>query len=85
MCWRESKAYAIDAAITTGGNSTAQGPCVYEEHSPTLKAGGVHAVCAAFLPRNSATSRSIGYEEDMCPTLSHTGQLPCVIHEDADG
>ena len=37
--------YGIDHAITTGGNCTAQGPCVYEDVEGTLKAGGVHAVC----------------------------------------
>ena len=37
---------AIDHAITTGGNCTAQGPCV-KENGPmrTLKASGAHAVC----------------------------------------
>lgn len=36
--------YAIDHAITTGGNCTAQGPCIYKNIEATLKAGGVHAV-----------------------------------------
>lgn len=36
--------YAIDHAITTGGNCTAQGPCVYKNIEATLKASGVHAV-----------------------------------------
>lgn len=38
-------AYSIDPVVTTGGNCTAQGSCVYEEISATLKAGGTHAVC----------------------------------------
>lgn len=37
--------FAIDHVITTGGNCTAQGPCVYRDICPTEKAGGVHAVC----------------------------------------
>ena len=36
--------YAIDHAITTGGNCTAQGPCVYKNIEATLKSSGVHAV-----------------------------------------
>ena len=43
----EGKCYAIDHAITTGGNCTAQGSCVYEDIQATLKAGGTHAVCYA--------------------------------------
>ncbi len=39
------RAYGIDHVITTGGNCTAQGSCVYEDTQATLKAGGVHAVC----------------------------------------
>lgn len=37
-------AYGIDHVITTGGNCTAQGPCVYEEVEATLKAAGPHGV-----------------------------------------
>ena len=37
--------YAIDHVITTGGNCTAQGPCVYKDICPTEKASGVHAIC----------------------------------------
>ena len=40
----ERKCYGIDHAITTGGNCTAQGKCVYEDIQATLKASGVHAV-----------------------------------------
>ena len=36
--------YAIDHAITTGGNCTAQGPCIYKNIEATIKASGVHAV-----------------------------------------
>lgn len=37
---------AIDHAISTGGNSSAQGPCIYTNGiSPTLKSAGVHSVC----------------------------------------
>ena len=39
--------YAIDHVVCSGGNCTAQGPCYYEELSPTLKRGGVHAVAIA--------------------------------------
>ena len=38
------EAYGIDHAITTGGNCTAQGPCVYKDIQATLKASGPHAV-----------------------------------------
>lgn len=41
---RHAVVYAIDHVITSGGNCTAQGPCVYENVCPTEKAGGVHAV-----------------------------------------
>ena len=37
-------AFAIDHVVCGGGNCTAQGPCYYEEISPTLKAGEVHGV-----------------------------------------
>ena len=40
--------YGIDLAITTGGNCTAQGSCVYENIQATLKASGVHAVAYSF-------------------------------------
>lgn len=39
--------FGIDHAITTGGNCTAQGPCVYEDIQATLKASGPHAVAYA--------------------------------------
>jgi len=37
-------AYGIDHVITTGGNCTAQGPCVYEEIEATLRAGSHGAI-----------------------------------------
>jgi DNA (cytosine-5)-methyltransferase 1 len=41
---RHAVCYGIDHVITTGGNCTAQGDCVYDNIQATLKAGGVHAV-----------------------------------------
>lgn len=66
-------AYGIDHVITTGGNCTAQGPCVYEEIEATLKAAGPHGVAYGFTNR--------GYESgDVGETLragSH-GAIPMV-------
>lgn len=66
-------AYGIDHVITTGGNCTAQGPCVYEEIEATLKAAGPHSVAYGFTNR--------GYESgDVGETLragSH-GAIPMV-------
>ena len=45
---RPAVAYGIDPVITTGGNCTAQGPCVYENVEATLKAAGPHAVSYSF-------------------------------------
>ena len=42
--YKHAVAYGIDHAITTGGNCTAQGACVYKDIQATLKASGVHAV-----------------------------------------
>ena len=42
---RHAVCYGIDHVITTGGNCTAQGDCIYKDIQATLKAGGVHAVC----------------------------------------
>lgn len=47
MC--DTKAYAIDHVICGGGNCTAQGPCIYDEVCPTLKAAGTHAVAAPII------------------------------------
>lgn len=45
VAYPEGGVIAIDHVITTGGNCTAQGPCVYTNGiCPTLKAAGVHAV-----------------------------------------
>lgn len=44
----EKEPISIDHVITTGGNCTAQGPCIYTGGiMATLKSSGVHAVCAA--------------------------------------
>lgn len=73
---------AIDHAITTGGNCTAQGPCV-KENGPmwTLKASGAHAVCAICL--NDQGGQSINVDYNVSPTLrseSH-GDHPCVVSD----
>lgn len=73
---------AIDHAITTGVNCTAQGPCV-KENGPmwTLKASGAHAVCAICL--NDQGGQSINVDYDVSPTLrseSH-GNHPCVVSD----
>lgn len=52
--------YGIDHAITTGGNCTAQGPCVYEDIQATLKASGPHAVAYAALPIHDKATRFQG-------------------------
>jgi len=64
------RAYGIDHVITTGGNCTAQGDCVYDNIQATLKAGGVHAVC--FEP--GAMVRDMGNRiwEGQSPTLRAT-------------
>ena len=59
--------YGIDHAITTGGNCTAQGPCVYENIQATLKASGVHAVCYALDQQGGKGGAN--YAEDVMPTL----------------
>ena len=40
-----SDCYGIDAAIMSGGNCTAQGPCHYKNIQATLKAAAPHGVC----------------------------------------
>jgi DNA (cytosine-5)-methyltransferase 1 len=57
------KCYGIDAAITTGGNCTAQGSCVYEDIQATLKAGGVHGVAYALEPGIAAREGGHIYED----------------------
>ena len=65
--------YAIDHVITTGGNCTAQGPCVYEGICPTEKAAGAHAVSYAIegntVDRDSKKN-GCGYCEGRSPTLN---------------
>ena len=63
----ERKCYSIDHAITTGGNCTAQGPCVYEDIQATLKASGTHAVCYAIDQQGGKGGAN--YAEDVMPTL----------------
>ena len=62
--------YGIDHAITTGGNCTAQGPCVYENVEATLKASGVHGVAYSFDP---GASRDVGvlFIEECAKTLTN--------------
>ncbi len=50
--------FGIDHVITTGGNCTAQGSCVYERAQATLKAGGVHAVAYSFDSLSSNSMKS---------------------------
>lgn len=56
------KAWGIDHAITTGGNCTAQGPCVYEDIQATLKASGAHAVAYTLEPGIAAREGGHIYE-----------------------
>lgn len=60
------KCFGIDHAITTGGNCTAQGSCVYENVQATIKASGIHAV--AYRQGGFAE-----YVEDNCGTLRASG------------
>lgn len=43
--------------ITTGGNCTAEGPCVYKDVEATLKAAGPHAVAYGF---DQSAARDVG-------------------------
>lgn len=63
---RHAVAYGIDRAITTGGNCTAQGPCVYENVCGTMKYSGVHAV--AYREGGFAD-----YVDGVCGTLRSSG------------
>ena len=60
------KCFGIDHAITTGGNCTAQGSCVYENVQATIKASGIHAVAyrqggfAEYVEDNRGTLRANG-------------------------
>ena len=66
--------YAIDHVVTGGGNCTAKGKCWYEEVAPTLKSGGVHAVCYRICSDSSNCMKSGNphsgiYEADVSATL----------------
>lgn len=81
---RGGTCFAIDHVITTGGNCTAQGPCV-KENGPmfTLKAAGCHSVAATVgggidksncLTPWDVQSKRIHGEDGVWPTLySHEG------------
>ena len=73
--------YGIDHAITTGGNCTAQGSCVYEDVQGTLKAGGAHAVAYGISAYESNAMKSSNphsgiYEADTSRTLDLNGGNP---------
>jgi DNA (cytosine-5)-methyltransferase 1 len=75
------KAYGIDHVITTGGNCTAQGPCVYEDIEATLKASGTHAVCYGISAYESNAMKSSNphsgiYEADTSRTIDLNGGNP---------
>lgn len=61
--------YGIDHVITTGGNCTAQGPCVYDDIEATLKASGPHSVAYAI---RADTTPKVSVDE--CHTLRHGGE-----------
>ena len=60
------KVYGIDHAITTGGNCTAQGPCVYDDIQATLKASGPHAVAYTLKIRSGCDGGGKGAGADDC-------------------
>ena len=64
--------YGIDHAITTGGNCTAQVPCVYEDIQATLKASGPHAVAYTLKIRSGCEGGGKGalVQEDKSATLA---------------
>ena len=73
--------YAIDHVITGGGHCTAQGPCVYEEVCPTMKANGVHAICYGIGSYDSEAMKSPNphsgiYEAETSRTLDLNGGNP---------
>lgn len=77
----QAVAYGIDHAITTGGNCTAQGPCVYEEIEGTMKAAGPHAVAYGISAYESNAMKSPNphsgvYEADTARTLDLNGGSP---------
>ena len=69
---REGTCYGIDHVITTGGNCTAQGSCVYEDIQATLKAGGTHAVCYTLKIRSGCEGGGKGalVQENKSATLA---------------
>ena len=74
-------AYGIDHVITTGGNCTAQGSCVYEDIQATLKAGGPHAVAYGISSYESNSMKSSNphsgiYEAETSRTLDLNGGNP---------
>ena len=78
---RPSVAYGIDHAITTGGNCTAQGSCIYEDVQGTLKASGPHKVCYGISSYNSNGMKSDNphsgiYEASTSRTLDLNGGNP---------
>jgi DNA (cytosine-5)-methyltransferase 1 len=60
---RHAVAYGVDHVITTGGNCTAEGPCVYEEKEATLKASGVHAVAYRKTAHPKTVDEPQGWEQ----------------------
>ena len=76
-----SVAYAIDKAITTGGNCTAGGSCVHEELTPTLTTDRPHAVAYGISSYDSNAMKSSNphsgiYEADTSRTLDLNGGNP---------
>ena len=71
-CTGAADCYGIDHAITTGGNCTAQGPCVYENIQATLKACGPHAVAYTLKIRSGCEGGGKGalIQTDMSATLA---------------
>ena len=70
------KVYGIDHAITTGGNCTAQGPCIYEDIQATLKASGPHAVAYTLKIRSGCDcnhEQPIIFDKEMYGTYQNTG------------
>lgn len=67
----------IDHAITTGGNCTAQGPCVYENICPTEKASGVHGVCYGIsrsaLKGGNSSNGGIPIGDEVQPCITENG------------
>ena len=74
-------AYAIDKAITTGGNCTAGGACVHEELTPTLTTDRPHAVAYGISSYESNAMKSSNphsgvYEANTSRTLDLNGGNP---------